>query len=286
MKIKTINKVLLGALSLLFVIGGLTGCQSKADDSSASEDSEVITIYAATGGSPKPFAYVDEDDNLVGHNIELLEAIFEKLPQYKLEIETTDFTSIFAGLDSDRYQIGVNNFAKNEERQEKYLFSDSIFSNQYVAIVAPGSTEFDTVERLADFAGKSFIGSTAVNSTTAVENYNAANPDDEINITYTEEDLVKQIQDVEDGKYDFLIIDKPMYESYNKEYNFNLKELELSSTVSTSVMEEPYSYLLIAKGNEQLVEEINKALKEVIEEGTSKKINEKYFGEDYTPEIN
>ena len=35
--------------------------------------------------------------------------------------------------------------------------------------------------------------------------------------------------------------------------------------------------------NTKLAKEINKALKEVVKDGTSKKINEKYFDQDYSP---
>ena len=256
---------------------------SGSDNTGAGTGTEAVSVYAATGGSPKPFTYVDENNNLTGHNIELIEAVFERLPQYELQIEVTDFSSIFAGLDSDRYQIGVNNFAMNEERKEKYLFSDAMFENRYVAIVAGDSTEFDSIQSLSQFDAKSYVGNAGVNVTTAVENYNEENPDNQIVINYTEADLVIQLQDVESGKYDFLLMDKPMYEYYNAEYNFNLKELDLSDDVSSSVMAEPYSFFIVSKGNEELLENINKALAEVIADGTSKEINEKYFGDDYTP---
>ena len=48
-------------------------------------------------------------------------------------------------------------------------------------------------------------------------------------------------------------------------------------------MAEPFSYLIVSKGNEKLAEDIDKALKEVIEDGTSKEINLKWFGSDYSP---
>lgn len=308
MKKNFMHKLITGLLITTFIAGSLTACgkasstketksvsestteastetkEDSATENTQSNAEEVITVYAATGGAPKPFTYVDDNNNITGQNIELINAVFAKLPQYKLVIEKTDFPSIFAGLDSDRYQIGVNNFAMNDERKEKYLFSDPMFKDQYVAIVASDNDSLDSVNSLSDLAGLNFIGQSAVNSTTAVENYNEENADKQIKINYTEEDLVVQLQDIEAGKYDFLIIDKPMYEYYNKEYNFKLKELELSSDVSSSLMSEPYSYFLISKGNEQLQQDINKALQEVIAEGTSKEINVKYFGEDYTPD--
>ena len=315
MKNKFVKRLAAGIFAAVLMAGALAGCGSKAAESTPSQDEaveettvqetaepeapeeaqtqeagtdaaaegEVTTVYAATGGSPKPFTFVDDSNELTGHNIELIKAVFDKLPQYELEIEVTDFASIFAGLDSDRYQIGVNNFAKNEQRKEKYLFTDPIFANEYVAIFAKDNKKAETIESWDDLAGLKTISQAGINITTALENYNTANPDNPIVIEYSESDLVLQIQDVEAGKYDFVLMDKPMFEYYQNEFNFNVTGITISNDVSKDLMEEPYSYLIVSAGNEQLVEDINKALKEVIEEGTSKEINEKWFGSDYSP---
>lgn len=309
MKRDGLKKAIVGVLGAATILGALSGCSSnsqktaetttaKASEESKKEEtssvaaqsgggttttSKPVTIYAATGGSPKPFTFVDSSNQLTGHNIELIKAVFDRLPQYKLEIEVTDFPSIFAGLDSDRYQIGVNNFAKNEKRKEKYLFTDPIFANEYVAVFAKDNKKAESINTWEDLSGLKTISQSGINITTALENYNAANPQKAINIEYSEEDLVLQIQDVEAGKYDFVLMDKPMFEYYEKEFNFNVTGVSISSDVAKDLMEEPYSYLIVSKGNEKLVEDLNRALKEVIEDGTSKEINLKWFGSDYSP---
>jgi polar amino acid transport system substrate-binding protein len=265
-----------------FALAAISCSKPKASTSTSAEKS-VQTVYAVTGGAPRPFTYVNDKNELVGENIELIQAIFAKLPQYKLVIEKTDFASIFAGLDSDRYQIGVNNFVKTESRKVKYLFSDPIFKNRYVIVVNPSKITLTTIDDFAQLAGKTCVGDAAANVTTSVKEYNDKNPDKQIKIKYTEADLISQLQDVEAGKYDFLIIDKPMYSVYNGQYHFNLKALDVSDTVSTQIMGEPYSYLIVSRGHDQLVQDINKGLAEVIKDGTSKTISEKYFGDDYTP---
>jgi len=107
MRIK-IGAPLVWALVIAGVL--LTGRRQKgggaAADRGGGQQAAPRVIYAATGGSPRPFTYVDDSGKVVGHNIELVRAVFARLPQYKLEIEVTDFPSIFAGLDADRYQIG------------------------------------------------------------------------------------------------------------------------------------------------------------------------------------
>ena len=255
---------------------------TKNTSEAKSDSSEKITVVAATSGSPKPFTY-EEDGELTGQNIELIKAVFKKLPQYKLKIVKVEFSSIFSGLTSGRYQIAVNNLAKNAEREKNYLFTDPIFKNSYVAIFKNGSDKAKTADEWSDLAGLSTVGSSGVNSTTAIEEYNKSNPDNTIELNYSSEDLKSQLEGVESGKYDFLVMDKPMFEYYQKEYSLDLTGKTISGDLSTALMSEPYSYFVVGKEETQLAEDINAALKEVVEEGISKQINEKYFDEDYSP---
>lgn len=270
--------VMVLALGVLMTAGLFAG-GSKETDTGAK------TVVAATGGMPRPFSYVDESGKTTGHNIELIEAVFARLPQYRLQIEVTDFPSIFAGLDAGRYQIGVNNFAENEERKQKYIFSDPIFKNRYVAAVAATDTRLGgQITTFFDLAGLTTANQIGINGATAIENHNKANPNHKIIQTYSDADLAVQLREVESGKFDFNLIDKPLFEYYQREFGFNLRGVELSAEVSDGLMKTPFSYFIIGKGNDALVADINRALKEVILDGTSKRINEKYFGSDYSPE--
>ena len=304
---KKINKLITTVLGAALIGASLTGCgkvsnttnieattvsvESASNSESGSVENEVAEvtnevevrkIYAVTGASPRPFTYYGDDDQVIGQNIELVEAVFEKLPQYELVWEVTDFPSIFAGLDSDKYQLGVNNFAKNPEREEKYYFTDPIFSNAYI-VVANKDVELPDSLSVEDLGGLKFVGQAAVNVTTLIENYNDTDPEKTVEINYTEEDLNIQLNDIQSGKYDFTIIDKPMYFGYYQpEFGYDLHAIALAGY---GVGEGMDSYLIVSRTeeNKQLVEDINKALREVIEEGKSKEINLKYFGDDYSP---
>lgn len=78
--------------------------------------------------------------------------------------------------------------------------------------------------------------------------------------------------------------DAPIFNYYTKHFKIDgLKGLSLESAASDAVLGEPYSYLLFPKDEQQLVDDVNKAFKQVIKDGDSKQINEKWFGEDLTP---
>lgn len=276
MKMKT-NKWLLGII--LGTVFLFTACSQK--NALGSDDEKKIVI--ATSGSPNPFTYVDEQNELTGFDIEVVKAIFKELPTYSISFEKTEFTSILAGLDTNRYQIGANNFAMNEERKEKYIYSDPIFKNQY-AIALPKKAE--NLTSFQELKGKSTEVSPGLNYATALENYNQENPEATVAINYSEADLLTVLQNVESGKYDFQLIDKAMGQKYIDEHGLNLKLIELSAE-DTQRIGTPYSYLLLSKTDkgEQLSKEINQALKKIIADGTVSKISQQFLQGDYAPKL-
>jgi len=283
MKIKINKKLGILVTILLTVSFAIVGCGQKSDANSSKSSTEQAKkkIIVATGGMPKPFSFVDSNNNVTGYDIDVVKAVFEKLPQYDISFEKTEFTSIFAGLDSDRYQIGANNFAMNEKRKEKYIYSDPIFQNQYVIAVADKNND---IKSFTDLLGKKTEVSTGTNYATALENYNSKHSDKPVSLSYTDADLVSILQHVESGQFDFQLIDAAMLKGYIEEYGLKIKTISLSKEDS-DLIGTPYSYLLIGKGanGDALSKDVNKALAEVIKDGTIKKISEKYFKDDFSP---
>ncbi|MBJ6362873.1 transporter substrate-binding domain-containing protein [Paenibacillus sp. GCM10012307] len=269
--------VLTAALLLIVV----TACGNNAGKETASGGQTTVNI--ATGGSAKPFTFVNDTNKIDGYDIQIVKAIFEGLPQYKANIETTEFSSIFAGLDTDRYQIGANNLGSNKERKEKYIYSDPIFENQFVIAVKAGRTDIKT---FSDLEGKTTEVNPGVNYTIALENYNKDSAKKPVVLKYTEAELAAQLQHVEDGVIDFSILDGPMLQLYIKEYHLKLTGIPLSQEDSDRIGV-PYSYLILSKGknSEQLVKDVNQRIKELITDGTISKISQQYLDGDFAPKI-
>lgn len=104
-------------------------------------DSGKTVIKAATGANAKPYVYVGDDDKPAGYDVDVLNAVFDKLPDYELEYEVTDFGSVLSGLNSGNYQIGVNNFSYNEDRGASYLYSYPYDKISYVFVTKKGGKE-------------------------------------------------------------------------------------------------------------------------------------------------
>src|SRR5690625_4901233 len=109
----------LSLLSLLLFCGWFqTG---RVEANSQEQEKEVITIGIST--QSKPYNYYDENNELAGFEIDLLKAIEQDLEDYTFEYEITEFASLFAGIDSKKFDLIANNIGENPERREKYLFS-------------------------------------------------------------------------------------------------------------------------------------------------------------------
>ncbi len=272
------------ALGLAAVIGvTATGCGKKAAaaDDSAKDTKKKITITAATGGSPKPYIYVDENNNPTGYDIEVLKAAFEKLPQYDLEFQVTDFGSVFSGLNSGTVQIGVNNFSYNEERGKSYLYSYPYDKIGYVFVTKEGSTPITSFK---EAAGKTTEASTGVSITNALEEWNKEYPDQAVQITYSESDTAVKLQKIEEGSVDFGIIDLAMFNAYQEEYQYKIQANEVSEEDAKKIADNLYAYYVLPKDEEELRTELDKALKELKDDGTLTKLSKKWFGQDTAPE--
>jgi polar amino acid transport system substrate-binding protein len=206
-----------------------------------------------------------------------MKAIFEKLPEYKLEVQAIEFEGILTGLDNGRFQLGANNFSSNPERRSKYNFSLPIIENANVFVVRKDDNTLKSIEDLKGYKAVTEVGNSGA---TLLENYNTAHPDAKADIMYTEENFVKQFEGIEAGRYDVRIISRVSAEKAIKEHGFtNLKVVPFSSENS-----DPGSYILLSKSADStLLDAVNKRIKEMYNDGTLLKISEEQLGGDYLP---
>ena len=274
---RTSLKVTFAALSLI-AAGALVACSSGSKDSSDKATSVVI----ATDGATKPFTYSDSQGNLTGYDIEVARAVFKKLPQYKVKFQVTDFSGISPGIDSGRYQMGANDFGWEKSRAEKYYFSSPLSKSNNAVLVKSG-----TYKTLADLAGKSTIGNPASNYTKSIQDWNKANPDKEIKISYSADStsINTRFTQVESGKIDFMLYDKISLESAVKEQGFDNLKIEDISMDTGDAEHDGYEYFLFGKDSQgkKLQKDVNGVLAKMQADGSLAKISKKYLGGDFVP---
>ena len=81
----------------------------QTDGAAENADGEVTVIKAVTKGSPAPYVTIDENNQPAGSDIEIIKAVFERLPQYELQIRLAD--DALTGIISGQYDIGARSRA-------------------------------------------------------------------------------------------------------------------------------------------------------------------------------
>ena len=150
-------KVFAKKLSALLLVAGMTavlaGCGSKTETTGKDQLARIQesgTIVIAMEGTWAPWTYHDENDKLVGYDVEVGTKIAEKLGVTPTFVEG-EWDGLLAGLDAGRYDIMVNGVDITEERSEKYDFSTPYAYNRTAVIVG---SDNDTIHSLEDLKGK------------------------------------------------------------------------------------------------------------------------------------
>lgn len=277
---KTPWKITLAAFALI-AAGTLAACSSNSSSSSSSS-SKQTEIVVATDAATKPFTYTDTKGNITGYDIEVARAVFEKLPQYKVKFQATDFSGITPGIASGRYQMGANDFGWTKERAESYNFSSPLSKSNNAVLVKSG-----TYHTLADLAGKTTIGNPASNYTKEIQEWNKNNPGKEIKISYSADStsINTRFTQIESGKIDFMLYDKISLQSSLKDQGFDDLKIQDIDDNTGDPEHDGYEYFIFAKDDQgqKLQKEVNKVLAELQADGTLSKISEKYLGGNFVP---
>ena len=120
----------------------LPGCGQKDGGDLLTVIREKGEIVIAMEGTWAPWGYHDGSGALVGYDVEVSQAIAEKLGVTPVFVEG-EFNGLLAGLEARRYDIMVNGVDIDESRQEKYDFSIPYAYNRTAVIVRRDDSSSD-----------------------------------------------------------------------------------------------------------------------------------------------
>ena len=273
------------ALSMAALIAAaLTACSSKPAETAAPETTQAQTAEAApetegetaeaseeaTGGAEAaggtlvmatnaefpPYEYY-EDGDIVGIDVEIAKAIAAKLGM-ELQIEDMAFDAIIPAVTSGKADFGAAGMTVTEERQRSVEFTDTYANSNQVAIVKEDSDITGSDALAGNIIGVQ-LGTTGDALATeikdaTVERYNKG---------------LEAVQSLTQGKIDAVVIDQATAEAF-------VKKTEGIKILEEKMSEEEYA-IAIKKGNMELVEKMNEAIKELKEEGKIDEIVAKYM---------
>lgn len=273
---KKLLAIVLAAAMLCAAMLTMLSCDSdstKTEETTAADTK--TTLIMATNANFPPYEY-KEGNGYAGIDVEIATEIAKKLGM-TLEIKDVEFGSIVAGVQTGKYDIGMAGMTVNDERKQQVNFSDSYAKGIQVVIVKEGS-EYKSVD---DF----FVLDAEGNHTAVKEGVLVGvqqNTTGDIYCSYTlenfgfGEDKVKRYSNGADavaalasGKLSAVVID----DQPAKEF---VKANEGLTILEGSYADEDYA-IAVGKENSELLEKINKALKELTDDGTIAKIVAKYI---------
>ena len=231
------------------------GTGESADDLLA-QIKERGNIVVAMEGTWAPWTYHDDNNDLVGYDVEVAQNIAEKLG-VEVEFVEGEWDGLLAGLETGRYDIMVNGVGVTKERAEKYNFSTPYAYNK-TAVIVRG--DYDEISSMEDLKGKKTANTITSTYASQAEAYGA---------TVTGVDDLNQT-------IELLLNAEVVFNDYKKEHpDSNIKIATYSDQVEEIAIP-------IRKGDDTvtLLEAVNDALDEMAKDGTLTELSEKYFGID------
>ena len=249
---KTLLK--LAAISLL----AATATQALAADK----------IKIGTEGAYPPFNSMTADGKVVGFDVDIANALCAQM-KAECEIVTQDWDGIIPGLIAKKYDAIMASMSITDERKQQVDFTNPYYKSALTFVAKAGS---GVTEVTADTLKGKTVGAQA--GTTQADFVAAAFPDVELK-TYPTQDEVNL--DLVNGRLDFGVSDLfPMMD-----WIAQGKDGACCERVGKPVLDPQFAGqgagIALRQEDDTLREAFNKALDEIVANGTYKAINEKYF---------
>lgn len=258
----TVLLVLLIAAASVFA----GGSKEKSGDNSLEYIQKKGTFVLGLDDSFPPFGYRDENNEIVGFDIDVAREVCKRLG-VELVLQPIDWDAKETELATKQIDCIWNGFTVTEERKEKLTFSESYVNNAQAVVVLNKSS----YKSLSDLAGKTIAiqgGSSAADAIESTPSFR-----DSIKGLVEFNDNIMAIMDLEIGGCDAVVMDL-------------LVAVEMSKTrqiriLSEYLAEEEYA-VGFRLGEIKLAEAVNEQMRAMAADGTMAKIAEKWLGADIT----
>ncbi|TWT08575.1 transporter substrate-binding domain-containing protein [Planococcus sp. CPCC 101016] len=248
----------------------LAGCGNAENETAETktawdEIQEQGSMTVATSGTLLATSFRDEEsDELTGFEVEVVRELGERLD---LDIEFTElgFDEMLTSVNTGQIDMAANDIEITEDRAEQFIFSTPIKYSYGTAVVR--KDDLSGISSLDDLAGKKAAGASTSIYMEIAREYGAEE------VTYDNATNEVYLRDVSIGRTDVILND--YYLS-----TFGVAAFpELNITIHPDIKYAPSEVgLVMSKDNTELAENVNKALEEMLEDGTITEISEEFFG--------
>jgi polar amino acid transport system substrate-binding protein len=248
-------KRILSGFVLSLALFGVISCGPK----------QPSKIVIATDATFPPMEMVDENKNIVGFDVDLMNAA-AKAGGFAVEFKNTAWDGIFAGLEAGKYDAVMSSVTITDERKKTMDFSMPYINAGQILVV---KSDVNGVEKLTDLKGKTVAAQ--IGTTGAFEIDKVKDAQKITEKTYDEIGLA--FEDLVNGRVAGVVIDTPVAANYalqNPSYKGKLKIVGAPFT-------EEYYGVAVKKGNTKVLDVINAGLKKVLDAGDNKALEQKWL---------
>ena len=253
-------------LMLVLVIGVLAACGSKDNNASNAgsdnntEDKQVLKV--GTSADYAPFEYVDaaKGEEIIGFDIDLIKLVGEKIG-VDMQVQDMDFNSLVPALQAGKIDVVISGMTPNPEREKVVDFSDKYNETEQVIIVKKDSG----IKKEADLAGKKIGVQTA-----SIQENLGNEIAKKVDVSVEGRTRIPEIiQDMMSKRLDAGILEGGVAKGY-------LKTNDQLEAFPVEEQPEDFKAIAVPKGSD-LKDKINKALKELADEGKIQELEEKWL---------
>jgi polar amino acid transport system substrate-binding protein len=236
---------------------------------SAHAEDKVLKI--GTEGAYPPFNNLTADGKLEGFDIDIGNALCEQM-QVKCEWVTQDWDGIIPALQAGKFDAILASMSITPERAEKVDFTNKYY-NTPSAIAVPKDSDLKGTTK-EDLAGKT------IGVATSTTHFNYASQ------TYTDSTVKgypsspEEQLDLANGRLDAIQDDITVLSEWLATPEGACCKILGTPEPQPVEIFGPGAGIAVRKGDKELLDKLNAAIKAIRENGTYKKINDKYFNFD------
>lgn len=257
-------------VGLTFVMEGLIlaacGTKQTEGDNSWKKVEEKQELTVATSGTLFPSSYYNDENKLVGYDVDVAKAVAKQL-DLKIKFKEYNVDGQVTAVNRGEADFAANDFGMSKERSKKFALSSPIKHSFDSMIVR--KSDNSGIHSLEDLKGKKAAGEPNTSYMKIAEKYGAKA------VTYDNATNDQYLTDVANGRTDVILND----------YYLQKMSVAALPDIPVKILEDVYfnanfTGFLFDKDNQTLKAKINEALATLKKDGTLEKISKQYFGTD------
>lgn len=218
-------------------------------------------------GTYRPYNFLNEKQEMDGFDADIAKEVAKRLG-VNVEFVAQEFSGMIAGLQAEKFDVVISQMTITDERKQQMDFSDPYITNQVKVIVHETNNDIKSVE---DFKGKNIGVGLGTNDETYLRTKLMPEVGEFKIMTY--DDVITTLKDLDAERIDATINNMYALKPVVEEQGFKIKAVG-------EAIKSDQAGIATRKGNEELVTELNRILKEMKEDGTYKEIFVKWFEEE------